>query len=180
LKVVAEERRESLTLKEDERFTSSFEAIAPKFASRFGGHAHRWINSVQLSVYGHQKIATVFPFNTFDRSWPRLEIGAEPVKVGSEGWCFSQRYPNWSERILFPAKEDAIIGWFKQLGIEAKLSDPGSIAKQMLDHLGGIRGVSLLADIETLKLLNKMAGGVRRKKMRVRHTRKHSNGAARR
>ena len=33
----------------------------------------------------------------------------------------------------------------------------------MLDHLGGLWGVHLLADLETLQLLNKMAGGLRRR-----------------
>jgi hypothetical protein len=33
----------------------------------------------------------------------------------------------------------------------------------MLEHLGGLWGVHLLADLDTLKLLNKMAGGLRRK-----------------
>ena len=34
----------------------------------------------------------------------------------------------------------------------------------MLEHVGGLWGVYLLADIDTLKLLNKMAGGLRRKR----------------
>ena len=34
----------------------------------------------------------------------------------------------------------------------------------MLEHLGGLWGTHLLADLETLELLNKMAGGVRRHK----------------
>ena len=54
---------------------------------------------------------------------------------------------------------DAIIGSLKQFGIKAELSEPGHIARQMLEHLGGLWGVYLLADIDTLKLLNKMAGG---------------------
>ena len=32
----------------------------------------------------------------------------------------------------------------------------------MLENLGGLWGVHLLADMETLELLNKMAGGVRK------------------
>jgi hypothetical protein len=59
--------------------------------------------------------------------------------------------------------EDAIIGSLQKLGFEASLSDPGHVAKQMLEHLGGLWGAHLLADFETLQLLNKMAGGVRRK-----------------
>ena len=44
------------------------------------------------------------------------------------------------------------------------MSEPGNIAKQMLEHLGGLGGAYLVADIDTLKLLNKMAGGLRRKR----------------
>ena len=58
---------------------------------------------------------------------------------------------------------DAIVGSLKQFGIKAELSEPGHIARQMLEHLGGLWGVHLLADINTLKLLNKMAGGFRRR-----------------
>jgi hypothetical protein len=60
--------------------------------------------------------------------------------------------------------DDAITASLKQLGIKAELSEPGHIAKQMLEHIGGLWGVHLIADIDTLKLLNKMAGGLRRKR----------------
>jgi len=39
----------------------------------------------------------------------------------------------------------------------------------MLEHLGGLWGVHLLADLETLKLLNKMAGGFAAKTKRRRN-----------
>jgi hypothetical protein len=61
---------------------------------------------------------------------------------------------------LFTA-QGAIVGWLKTIGVTAKLSEPGHIAQQMLEHLGGLWGVGLLADCETLQLLNKMAGGTR-------------------
>ena len=41
------------------------------------------------------------------------------------------------------------------------MSDAGRLAKEALQHLGGLHGVDLLADSCTLKLLNAMAGGVR-------------------
>jgi hypothetical protein len=66
------------------------------------------------------------------------------------------------------------------MGIQAELSDPGNIAKQMLDHLRGLWGTHLLADLETLRLLNKMAGGVRRKNDVTGTLKKHSTGEARR
>lgn len=161
LSITAAERRVSLTIKEGQELMASFETLAPEFASRFGVQENRWVNAVSASAFGLEKIATVLPFNLFDRSWPRLGMGAEWVAVGSEGWIFGQKYKDWSESLTLLTKEDAIIGSLKSLGIEAKQSDPGHIAKQMLDHLGGLWGVYLLADLETLQLLNKMAGAVR-------------------
>ena len=163
MEVTADEQWVSLSIREDRELITKFEALAPEFASRFGGHHNRWVNAVNLSVFGPEKIATVLPFNTFDRRWPRLGIGGDETIVGSEGWVFGQEYKNSSEVLTLLRKEDAIVGSLKSLGIDAKLSDPGHIAKQMLDHLGGLWGVHLLADLETLRLLNKMAGGVRRK-----------------
>lgn len=50
-----------------------------------------------------------------------------------------------------------------QLGVKAELSEPGHIAKQMLENLEGLWATNLLADLPTIQLLNKMAGGLRRK-----------------
>ena len=104
------------------------------------------------------------PFNTFDRVWPRLAGGGEQVPVGSEGWVFPQRFEEPEQYVSLLDANEAIVGSLSQLGIKAELSEPGHIARQMLEQLGGLWGVHLLADIDTLKLLNKMAGGLRRKR----------------
>lgn len=153
----------SLTVKGDGELATQFEPLSPKFASQFGLQDYRWVNALSVRGHAREDIATVFPFNTFDRRWPRFKMGSERVIIGSEGWVFGQRYKNTSESITFLSKEEAIIGSLKRSGIEAKLSPPGHIAKQMLAHLGGLWGVHLLADLNTLQLLNNMAGGVRRK-----------------
>lgn len=162
--VTADERRVTVPIKESrEELSTTFEALSPPFAAKYAGHDHRWINAASLSVYSNHDIATVFPFNMYDRSWPRLGFGGDQVLVGSEGWIFGQRYKNSSENITLMRSEEALIGALKQCGIEASLSDPGHIAKQMLQHLNGLWATHLLADADTLQLLNKMAGGLRRK-----------------
>jgi hypothetical protein len=163
MEITAEERRASLTVKEERERTISFDTLHPEFASRYGGHAHRWVNAIKITAFGTGNVATVLPFNTFDRYWPRLALTGGRVVVGTEGWIFSERYRLSSETISPLSKEDAIIGSLKRLGVEAELSDPGHIAKQMLEHLGGLWGTHLLADVETIQILNKMAGGLRRK-----------------
>jgi hypothetical protein len=165
LKVVAIEKRANLILKEDGQHPhTTFETLEPKFSSLYGKGHHRWINILRLSNYTEKNIASVLPFNTFDRSWPRLSSGGERVPVGGEGWIYPQSYKNLDQYVSLLRPEEAMVGSLKQLGIKAELSEPGHIAKQMLEHLGGLRGVSLLADLDTLKLLNKMAGGLRRKR----------------
>ena len=165
LRVTAQKKRVKLTVRGSGPPISDFEALDPDFASLYGGgHDARWVNVVNLRGLSRQDIATVFPFNVTDPAWPRLHYFGERVVVGTEGWSFVQRYKESTGSIQFQTHEEGVIGSLKRLGVEAHLSQPGHIAKQILHHLGGLTGVRLLADGETLKLLNKMAGGVRTRK----------------
>jgi len=165
LEITVDETRASLVLNpERDSLYANFEALYPKFASTYGGHDYRWVNAVRISTYGSEVVGSVLPFNTFQRIWPRLEtLGGEATLIGTEGWIYPQRFKKSDQSIRFLTKEDAIIGALKQMGVEAKLSDPGHIAKQMLEHLGRLWSVKALADLKTIELLNKMAGGLRRK-----------------
>jgi hypothetical protein len=178
LKVTASEVLTNLPVKEDEKeITSRFETLSPEFASQYGGHNFRWVNAVQVSAYGSKNLATVFPYNTYNREWPRLGLlGGDRVIVGSEGWVFAQRFKNSDEALKLIKKEDAVIGTLEQLGVKAKLSDPGHIAKQVLDHLGGLWGVYYLANSDVVQLLNKMAMSVRRKRNQEDSLEEHFSG----
>jgi hypothetical protein len=164
LKVSATEERFDLPLKDNGDLRTSFAALEPEFSERYGKGDHRWVNVLHLSDYSNKSVATVLPFNTFNRQWPQLGMGGDPTPVGSEGWVFPQRYKNLGQPVQLLSASDAVIGSLEQLGIKAKLSEPGHIARQMLEQLGGLWGVHLLADLDTVKLLNKMAGGLRRKR----------------
>ena len=160
--VTASARGAKLRIDEKERLTATFQTLSPDFARRYGGRGHRWVNALTLSSHS-EPVATVLPFNATNPSWPRLGMGGDRVLVGSEGWIFTEKFKNSTQRVEFLTHETAISGALERLGIKAQLSEPGHIAKQMLDHLGGLWGVHLLADIETLTLLNKMAGGLRKR-----------------
>lgn len=164
MRLTVKERRSSLTVDEESGLRTSFETLSPDFAAQYGGHDLRWVNSVQLSAYGKHRVATVLPFNTLDRSWPRLAFAMEEVLIGTEGWSFGQRYKDSVQHIELMSQEEAMIGSLRKAGVEAVLSEPGHIAKQILEQLRGLWGVNLLADTETLKLLNTMAGGIRLRK----------------
>jgi hypothetical protein len=164
LEITAKERRLSLDIEEGKIRSTKFDSLAPDFASAYGGGALRWVNAVKLTAYGTNEVATVVPFNTFDWTWPRLAYLGAKVTVGTEGWVFEQKFKDSTEMIQLNTPESIIVGTFKRAGIEAKLSEPGHIARQVLNHLGGLWGVHLLADRETLHLLNAMAGGLRKRK----------------
>ncbi|MET3912834.1 hypothetical protein ABID59_007207 [Bradyrhizobium sp. S3.3.6] len=164
MKIVAKKKQVTLSAKDDGTgLHSTFEVLQPEFASDFARSDCRWVNSLRVSTFGEERVAQVLPFNTFDHKWPALGLGGEQVAIGSEGWIYPQRYAGSSQFVSLLTSERAMIGSLQQLGIKASLSEPGHIAKQMLEHLGGLRGVGLLADLNTLKLLNKMAGGLRRR-----------------
>ncbi|EEZ33365.1 conserved hypothetical protein [Brucella sp. 83/13] len=159
-----EEKRVTLEVKEtDSQPSARYEPLRPSFASRFGTSQMRWVNSLRVANYGRADIATIYPYNTFDRSRPRLGFGVIDVMIGTEGWSFGQKYDGVGEQLQFQTQETAILDFLKRSGMEARLSEPGHIAKQILDQLGGLWGTRLIADSETLKLMNDMAGGVRRR-----------------
>lgn len=160
--VTADERGAKLQINESEGLRATFQTLSPEFARRYGGRHHRWVNALRLSSQSHP-VATVLPFNATDPNWPRLGMGRDRVLVGSEGWIFTEQLKDSTQWLELQSHEAAISGTLKRLGIEAQLSEPGHIAKQMLDHLGGLWEVYLLADLETLVLLNKMAGGLRKR-----------------
>lgn len=163
LKIVAKEHRADLAVNEEQgKLKTLFEPLVPEFSSRFGKGDHRWVNVLRISNYSDRPIAAMLPFNTFNRAWPWLGMGGDPIPIGSEGWVFPQCYKNLGQYVSLLSAEEAIIGSLQRLGIEAELSEPGHIAKQMLEHVGGLWDVHLLADLNTLELLNKMAGGLRR------------------
>ena len=164
LKITAQEKRFSVNVPDLDRPAATFETLSPDFASMYGGGRHaRWVNVVKLTSFHGNQIATVLPFNVSSSAWVRMGTTSERVVVGTEGWSFPHRYRDSTTHIRLQSHEEAVIESLKHLGVEVSLSDSGHIAKQVLQHVGGLRGLHLLADPETLKLLNRMAGGIRKR-----------------
>ena len=162
LQISMQERWIRLTTHDDDHLYASFDNLYPEFANRGDLTDFRWVNVLNVRSFHEEGVATVLPHNTFDRRWPRLGLGSGQVAIGSEGWVFGQRYPDWKVSVELLKSEDAIVKSLSKFGIVAQPSDPGRVAQQMLESLGGLRGVNLLADLDTIQLLNKMAGSVRR------------------
>jgi hypothetical protein len=158
MKITAAEKRGSLNIKWDDRIKTEFETLSPSFADRFSGAKARWVNVLKPShAYGNYEIATVLPYNTFDRNWPRIDMVGEQVSICQEGWAFTQNHKDWEQPIYLLKNDEAFIQWFEKQGIKAELSEPGRIAKQVLNSLGGFWGLHLLDSPEAINLLNRMA-----------------------
>lgn len=160
-----EEKRIMLEVKDTDSYHSArYEPLRPSFASRYGPSQVRWVNSLRVANYGSAELATIYPYNIFDRAWPRLAFSTGGVMIGTEGWSFCQQYDGVEQLLQFETQQTAILGFLKRSGMQARLSEPGHIAKQIIDQLGGLWGTQLIADADTLKLMNDMAGGVRRRR----------------
>ena len=161
VRVIAKERNLTLTVGGRDSPTTEFATLSPDFASLYGGRRARWINDCNLVSFASADIATVLAPNVTNLAWPRLSILHERVVVGTEGWSFPQQYKDWTQTIRLLTQEEAMVASLKHLGVSAKLSDAGQVAKQMLQQLEGLNGLTLLAYPDTLKLLNEMAVGMR-------------------
>ncbi len=137
----------------------SFRTLAPTFAERYGLGQSCWANVVRLQAYNCEDVALVHPSNLKDRRTPRLfrSLLERPI-ITREGLVLLQKYEGVRERLELSEGEAAISAWLKGFGIDATLSGAGRIAKQLIGSLGGLWGVHLIAEEETIKLLDSMAG----------------------
>lgn len=83
--------------------------------------------------------------------------------VSSEGWAITERFVGTSQPLELLTHEQAVIGALKVVNVEARPSEPGYIGQQIIAHLGGLFGTSLIRDRGTVEMLNRMAMGYRRR-----------------
>lgn len=129
----------------------------PKFAERYGGGLYRWANVVNLSTHGPNDLALCYPSNVEDRSFPHIAMGQQGPIVSREGWVLLEQFQESSGYLRIDTGTDAICRWLKKKGIEAKPSSAGRIASQMVEKLASLHAADLIADKDTIQLLNKMA-----------------------
>ena len=91
-----------------------------------------------------------------------MRVGMDQVTISREGWVLPQRFHDHSEYLRLELGRDAIVDWFTRRGIKATPSDAGRVADQLLTSVRGFWGAHILADGETLQLLEKMSKSVRK------------------
>lgn len=160
---VAREEETVLNIQGGDKLTASFRPLDPKGELPYGRRgAAQWVNTVDVWECERPDIATILPPDSLHpaRNRGRTYEG-ERVTSGREGQCILRQETGPVETIKLATHTQTIVEAFEARGIEAKLSEPGHIAHQMLLQMGGVSGCDLLAHKETLQLLNKMAGGER-------------------
>jgi hypothetical protein len=152
-----------LTVSEDSSGpTCQFTSLAPDFSSMYGSHsAARWVNVLKPRSYGgHDALALTLPSSFANDRHRGLRLSDSTI-VSREGFVLPQKYKHHREYFRLLTGQEAMISWLKQNGVDAQPSDPGRIADQILSSLKGFFGTNLLADPDTLKLLDKMSKSVK-------------------
>lgn len=152
----AENKRIDIPINEDKP-EIRFDPLFPKFAAEYGSH-YRWANVIKLEDWSFKnQIATVFPCNYKNPSFPKFRLGREHLLPTTEGLVIFPKYRNLSERWELVNGTTAINTWFNDNKIAAILSDAGRATQQIIQTIGGFRGVRSLSHKRIIDLLNGMS-----------------------
>ena len=134
-----------------------FDPLFPNFTKDYGNR-FRWANVVQLKDSSYKdRIATVFPRNYKNPSFPKFRLGGEHLLPTNEGLVIFPRYKNFPERWDLIDGTTAFNTWFKDNKISAVLSDAGRCTQQVIQTLGGFWGVRSIAHEGIIRLLDEMS-----------------------
>lgn len=151
--LTANEARHEITLDDDAR-QIRFDSLMPEFASRYGSEK-RWANVIKLTGwFAHDQIATAFPCNYRNPKFPKLGIGGDDLLTTTEGLVTFPRHRGSPHFWELQDGVSAISEWLKTQGISATLSDAGKSTQQVIQTLGGFRGVQSIALPAIVKLLD--------------------------
>jgi len=134
-----------------------FDSLSPKFANEYGNDI-RWANVVKMQDWSHKnQVATIFPTNYKNPSFPKFRLGREHLLPTTEGLVFFPEYLKIPETWALVDGTTALNTWFNDNNISATLSDAGRATQQIIQALGGFLGVRSIAHKGIIELLNKMA-----------------------
>jgi hypothetical protein len=134
-----------------------FDTLWPEFVEKYGNR-HRFANVVKIGGWGDDdQLATSFPCNYRNPSFPKFRLGREHLLPTAEGLVFFPEYKNISERWELVSGTKALNAWFNDNKISAILSEAGRSTQQIIQTLGGFWGVGKIAKAGTIKLLDEMS-----------------------
>jgi hypothetical protein len=146
----------------DTGLSCRFKSLAPDFSPTYGEGSARWVNVLKFSSYGtDDTLATMLPSSFTDDRGPRLRLGGATL-MSREGFVLPQEYKEHEEYLQLLTGQQALTQWLGNQGINAEPSDPGRIADQIVSSLQGLWGARLIADRDTVKLLDEMSKSVQK------------------
>jgi glucose/arabinose dehydrogenase len=157
-KILATGRPVSFDEEAEPETSTKIPAPSPSFLNRSERYRQsHWMNVIvpSNSLRGETP-AVVYPTNLWSPDFPRLAM-SDRLRVGREGWVVQLKHAIGYSLLSLQTGRDAIIGWFKTYGIEAKPSEEGQIAAQVIAAAGGLLPSGMFADPATLGLLGEMA-----------------------
>lgn len=150
-------RKKEVAAIADERRIKS-RAIAPSFISKRNPRPYksRFANDIAVNTYAsNQKTfeADIYPSNSDEVVRAAGLFGLEEWLIKGSG--ITKLCKAEDELIFFNIQnaQEIFLSWLKSEGWEAKISDAGKVAYQMLKHLGGPWGIIFLQGRKLIKFL---------------------------
>ena len=133
-----------------------FDLLFPEFANEYGNR-FRVANIVRLENWGNRgQIATVFPRNYKNPTFPKFRIGGEHLLPTTEGLVVFTEYKDIPEWWHLVDGTTAFNRWFNNSQVPATRSDAGRATQQIIETLGGTWGVGYVAHRGVIELLDEM------------------------
>jgi hypothetical protein len=133
-----------------------FDCLVPDFAAQYGNE-DRWANVIRLRDWTDKdEIANVYPCDYRDPRFIRLKL-SETTLPTTEGFVIFPRYKNIPELWRIPDGATAIKDWLKTHDITSLISDGGRVTQQIIQAVGGFRGVRSFANADIVKFLNEIS-----------------------
>ncbi|MFB5952974.1 hypothetical protein ACE6HW_30530, partial [Klebsiella pasteurii] len=143
---------------DDDRTEVRFDNLYPDFAERYAASNARWANVVRFKDWlNSSRVATVFPCDYRSPKISRFHALQGKILSTTEGFVTFCKYKNISDLWRLSDGTTAISEWLKNNGVESQISDAGQATQQIINTLGGFRGISSFAHAEVVKLLNKIS-----------------------
>lgn len=136
----------------------SFKTLAPKFINRrLITGTPRFANDMDLRFYETKEIfAEVIPESSFKLAEALKGWEFDAWRFTKKGVTYLSYYRDKSVSISIPIAEEVFLEWLKGKGWNCELSDSGIIAKKMIQQIGNKFGISLLANEDIIKLLERI------------------------
>lgn len=155
--VSTKSRQVQLTPTDDDPISIRFPMQAPDFDVHHRGAGPCFVNVVKLRQYrSEKKIADTVPAATF-ASRDVYPVRGHDQFVSREGYVTFHAFAHDDAYLRLPSPNGAIISWLATKSIEAKPSDAGRVAEQVVASVGGLSGTMILRERPILEQLNKMA-----------------------